>query len=373
MNPGAENSSLSIYGYTDLGNGMIHFGGSMGSSRVVFLTGSTPVTDTNWHHYAAVRGGNTVYLFLDGNLEGTANVAGVTFNDSSNKMVIGRPGEYGGDYANGWIDEFRFSKGIARWTSNFTPPTLEYVASTSTPTPTLTLTPTLTPTSTPSPTLTITPTITFTPTSTPQNPYSYDRSLAVAYADQWAHEPRNANYPLADETGCNCNDCTNYISQVLQNGGYPLRTGNWDENNVFEWWYRDGGLFEADYSLTWANADWINSYFAQYLNEFDVNPPVSTLEGGDFIVLDLRDNDTSEPVPDGIPDHGRVVVGYGYPSTDVINYISYNTNCEVVYNPTPTSVPEPILLINQHCVDRQNVAWDFNIQDIPRWYIHVIE
>jgi len=31
-----------------------------------------------------------------------------------------------GLYYNGWIDEFRFSKGIARWTANFTPPTFPY-------------------------------------------------------------------------------------------------------------------------------------------------------------------------------------------------------------------------------------------------------
>jgi hypothetical protein len=30
------------------------------------------------------------------------------------------------DYSNGWFDEFRVSKGIARWTSNFTPPTAPY-------------------------------------------------------------------------------------------------------------------------------------------------------------------------------------------------------------------------------------------------------
>jgi hypothetical protein len=32
----------------------------------------------------------------------------------------------GSNYFNGWIDEVRISKGIARWTSNFTPPTQPY-------------------------------------------------------------------------------------------------------------------------------------------------------------------------------------------------------------------------------------------------------
>jgi hypothetical protein len=136
-------------------------------------------------------------------------------------------------------------------------------------------TPTASPTITPSftPTLTATATATVTPT----NSYTYDRTAAVAYADQWAHEPRNTNYPLSDETGCNCNDCTNYISQVMHNGGYPLRTGTWDDHSPFEWWYRDS-LFGADYSYTWAVTDWLNVYFAQYPNEFDVVGSVSLLE-----------------------------------------------------------------------------------------------
>jgi hypothetical protein len=34
-----------------------------------------------------------------------------------------------GTYAfNGWLDEFRISKGIARWTGNFAPPTSAYSA-----------------------------------------------------------------------------------------------------------------------------------------------------------------------------------------------------------------------------------------------------
>jgi len=31
-----------------------------------------------------------------------------------------------GQSLNGWIDEFRWSSGIARWIANFTPPTSAY-------------------------------------------------------------------------------------------------------------------------------------------------------------------------------------------------------------------------------------------------------
>jgi hypothetical protein len=230
-------------------------------------------------------------------------------------------------------------------------------------------TPTASPTITPTFTPTITPTATA--TVTPANSYTYNRAAAVAYADQWAHEPRNTNYPLSEETGCNCNDCTNYVSQVMHNGGYPLRTGSWDDNSPFEWWYRDPAPFQPDYSLTWAAANWLNLYFAQYPSEFDVNPPISTLEGGDLIILDLRNNDTNESVPDGIPDHGRVVIGYGNSSTDPTDYIFYDVFCQIENDPVPAS--EYMLLVNQHCVDRWHVPWNYNIQDKPRWYIHVID
>ena len=33
-------------------------------------------------------------------------------------------------YTDGWLDEVRVSKGIARWTANFTPPTSEYTKAT---------------------------------------------------------------------------------------------------------------------------------------------------------------------------------------------------------------------------------------------------
>ena len=80
-----------------------------------------------WGHLALIRYSNTIKLFWNGTAGATtANVTGVTANNSTNKPTIGRLGEYNGHYYSGWIDEFRFSKGIARWTANFTPPTLSY-------------------------------------------------------------------------------------------------------------------------------------------------------------------------------------------------------------------------------------------------------
>jgi hypothetical protein len=91
------------------------------------ITSTGTITDTAWHHLAVVRNGNTLTLYIDGTADGTKDVTDVTVNNSTNKFAVSRLGEYA-RYFNGWIDEFRFSKGIARWTSNFTPPTEAYAA-----------------------------------------------------------------------------------------------------------------------------------------------------------------------------------------------------------------------------------------------------
>jgi hypothetical protein len=84
------------------------------------------VDTTTWHHVAGLRNGNTLRLFIDGVADGAGNCAGVTMNDSSAVLSVGRTGLYNSLYFNGWLDEFRISKGVARWTSNFTPSASAY-------------------------------------------------------------------------------------------------------------------------------------------------------------------------------------------------------------------------------------------------------
>lgn len=93
------------------------------------LTGA-PSTGV-WYHYAVVRSGSNWYMFADGTQVGT------TGSDADNLLpmplspvlAIGRQASYASAAdLNGWIDELRISKGIARWTANFTPPTVRYSA-----------------------------------------------------------------------------------------------------------------------------------------------------------------------------------------------------------------------------------------------------
>lgn len=87
-----------------------------------YQTNSVSWAADTWHHIAMVRYNGTVTFYVDGTSVGSTSGC-PNYNDTST-FEIGGSG-YNADFA-GWIDEFRISKGVARWTSNFTPPTGEY-------------------------------------------------------------------------------------------------------------------------------------------------------------------------------------------------------------------------------------------------------
>jgi hypothetical protein len=108
----------------------------------VFTKYSTAVNLSlnTWYHVAAVRDGTTLKLFLNGqdvtdtntgNYDwSTINMSLDTGSIGQNKVRVGRM--LGGSnpgtvvwYAVGYIDDLRITKGIARYTSNLTPPTAQ--------------------------------------------------------------------------------------------------------------------------------------------------------------------------------------------------------------------------------------------------------
>jgi hypothetical protein len=107
-------------------NESIRGGIVMGSKYYTATTAVNTYAANTWYHLALVRNGNVISLYVNGVASATITATGVTANNSAYKAALGRLGEYNGLYYNGWIDEFRFSKGIARWTSNFIPPTTPF-------------------------------------------------------------------------------------------------------------------------------------------------------------------------------------------------------------------------------------------------------
>jgi len=90
------------------------------SSSAQILTSNTVSTST-WTHIAIVRSGNTITLYQNGSSVDTyTNSTTINFSHSGLKI-----GSYWNGTLNGYIQDFRIAKGLARYTANFTPPTEE--------------------------------------------------------------------------------------------------------------------------------------------------------------------------------------------------------------------------------------------------------
>jgi hypothetical protein len=96
------------------------------------INSSTNITAGTWNHLAGVRNGNTLYLYLNGVQVGTRSVTGVTINDSTTVLGIGRIGTTSGLDFDGYISNVRIVKGTAVYTAAFTPPTAPLTAITNT-------------------------------------------------------------------------------------------------------------------------------------------------------------------------------------------------------------------------------------------------
>jgi hypothetical protein len=75
-----------------------------------------------WYHVAVCRADGNTKAFIDGVQIGTTkNDSGFNYSMFGGNMIIGR-GDDNTNSFNGYIDDLRITKGIARYTSNFTPP-----------------------------------------------------------------------------------------------------------------------------------------------------------------------------------------------------------------------------------------------------------
>jgi len=74
----------------------------------------------NFYHVAVVRYSDIITIYIDGVSGGSMNVSGYILANYGSNVDIGYD-----NTASAFVDEFRISN-IARWTSNFTPPTSAY-------------------------------------------------------------------------------------------------------------------------------------------------------------------------------------------------------------------------------------------------------
>jgi hypothetical protein len=124
-----DNSNEVFFGLLDdSGTKYWRFIVRVGGSTIIALSKTATVAPNTWYHIALVRSGNSWMLFQDGSQLGTTDTDTDAIPDLAGNVWIGAYRYDSTTYysLNGWLDEFRVSKGIARWTSNFTPPTQEY-------------------------------------------------------------------------------------------------------------------------------------------------------------------------------------------------------------------------------------------------------
>ncbi|MFZ5980319.1 MAG: LamG-like jellyroll fold domain-containing protein, partial [Candidatus Zixiibacteriota bacterium] len=98
-------------------SGVINFAWHTGSGTGG-IAGVSALSTNAWHHIAAVRNGSDMKLYVDGSEYATGSIT--TIRDSAVVLDIGSYSDPN-YYFNGYIDEVRVSKGVARWTANFDP------------------------------------------------------------------------------------------------------------------------------------------------------------------------------------------------------------------------------------------------------------
>jgi hypothetical protein len=100
------------------------------ASNDVAVISTIAIPLNTWTHVAFTRNSGTARVFVNGQV-GATNVS-FTTNFLVNKLIIGAMiqssggGVYNRNFFNGYIDDYRITKGIARYTTTFTPPTAPF-------------------------------------------------------------------------------------------------------------------------------------------------------------------------------------------------------------------------------------------------------
>lgn len=120
-NPASQSPTFFVWGtttfmlYCTIANNTMQMIGN-GSG---LISGSTTISADTWYHVAFARQGNTGRLFVDGNLEGSTT----SFTTDLNARAVIGSEENAGYPAKAYMSDVRITKGLARYTANFTPPT----------------------------------------------------------------------------------------------------------------------------------------------------------------------------------------------------------------------------------------------------------
>lgn len=107
----------------------------------------------------------------------------------------------------------------------------------------------------------------------------YNRTLAIKYAEKWAHN-RNPRYYNFDDIG---GDCTNFISQCIFAGSQIM---NYNKNNG--WYYINGN----NKSPSWTGVEFLYKFLVnnKSVGPFGEKTEINNIQIGDAIQLSFDGN-----------------------------------------------------------------------------------
>jgi hypothetical protein len=88
-------------------------------STATIITGITQITLNSWQHIALTSNGTSLYLYINGVLINTTSRPTTALSNCN--LSIGANNITPDNFAPGWVDSFRVTSGVARYTSSFTP------------------------------------------------------------------------------------------------------------------------------------------------------------------------------------------------------------------------------------------------------------
>jgi len=91
------------------------------------LMSTTSIAYNTWYYVAITRSGTTFRMFVNGVQESSYTSSATVDSNSSSYITLGdTPNATASENYNGYLYDVRLTKGVARYTSNFTPPTAAF-------------------------------------------------------------------------------------------------------------------------------------------------------------------------------------------------------------------------------------------------------
>jgi hypothetical protein len=107
-------------------NQLVWYSSNSGNTPAKTSTDTIPAS--TWTYFAITRSGTNLYMFINGTLQGSAVTDSSNYNQTV-AMNIGANRSGTGPSFNGYFDDLRITKGIARYTASFSAPTAAFPTS----------------------------------------------------------------------------------------------------------------------------------------------------------------------------------------------------------------------------------------------------